>query len=150
MDQERFQKDSTGFITNVQWHMGTQKAVEILRGRIQFHATKLLIILRPFEIQLLLEIRRDLQDLRREVAEIKGLLVTILSNGTHISLPYLICQTIHLPDIPEEIVYRFLNAVMHDAPESFHDVEDLPLREGFDALVHHFAQVNRHRTMVAR
>lgn len=75
--------------------------------------------------------------------------MTLLANGTLTDLPYLIGQTVHFPDIAEEIVDKFLNAVRQNAPETFHDVADLPLREGFDALVHHFAQVNRPRTTVA-
>ncbi|KAL9123885.1 MAG: hypothetical protein Q9217_006727, partial [Psora testacea] len=139
-DHERFQRDSAGFVDNVLWHMGTQRDVDILRERIHFHTTKLLILLKPFEIQLLLEIQRDVQLIRRELAEIKGLLVTILANGTLVESLHPTEQSIHFPEIPEEIIQRFLDAARHNAPETFHNVADLPLREGFDALVYNFAR----------
>lgn len=39
-DNERFQRDSAGFVDNVVWHLSTQRDVEILRERIHFHGTK--------------------------------------------------------------------------------------------------------------
>ena len=39
-DNERFQRDSAGFVDNVVWHLSTQRDVEILRERVHFHKTK--------------------------------------------------------------------------------------------------------------
>ena len=41
-DNERFQRDSAGFIDNVVWHLSTQQDVDILRERVHFHSTKVL------------------------------------------------------------------------------------------------------------
>ena len=71
--------------------------------------------------------------------------MTIMANGNPADHSQFDGQSIHIPDVPEEIVSRFLDAVRHDAPEAFHDIADLPLREGFDALVYSFAKVNHHR-----
>lgn len=92
--------------------------------------------------QLLVDIQRELRDVRNELTEIKGILVTLLMNGTPHGDPYYRGQTIHFSVIPEEIVRRFLDALRHGAPETFQDGADLPLKEGFDAIVYHFTQVN--------
>ena len=39
-DNDRFERDSAGFVDNVVWHLSTQRDVEILRERIHFHGTK--------------------------------------------------------------------------------------------------------------
>lgn len=84
---------------------------------------------------LLLEIRRELQDLRRDVSEIKSILDRITCDS-EISTP-----PIDLWDTPEEINSRFLGSIRFNAPETFQDLSDIPLKEGFDALVFHFSQV---------
>ncbi|KAL8924118.1 MAG: hypothetical protein Q9208_004255 [Pyrenodesmia sp. 3 TL-2023] len=133
-DHERFQRDPAGFVDNVVWHISTQRDVDILRERVHFHATKLLVILKPFEIHLLLEIRRELQNLRQDVSEIRKLLDNLLCSSPS-STP-----RTELWDIPEEINGKFLDSLRFNAPETFHDLSDIPLKEGFDALVFHFSQ----------
>lgn len=39
-DHERFRRDEAGFVDNVVWHLSTQRDVDILRERVQFHTTK--------------------------------------------------------------------------------------------------------------
>ena len=136
-DRNRFQRDVAGFIDNVQWHTGTQKAVDELRDRVQFHSTKLLVLTKPFELHLLLEIRRELQELRREVAEIRGLLVTVLANGKP---PESLDVNFAFPDIPPEIEHRFFEAARRDGQVSTFDSTQMPLVEGFDALVYQFSR----------
>ncbi|KAL8670233.1 MAG: hypothetical protein Q9168_005222 [Polycauliona sp. 1 TL-2023] len=139
-DHERFRRDTAGFVDNVVWHVSTQRDVEILTERVQFHATKLLIVTKPFEIHLLLEIRRELQDLRRDVSEIKGLLVNLLRNEDPDLDAFVSAQRVAFPEIPPEVVRKFTKALSSNPPKAFQDVASMPLREGFDALVYHFAQ----------
>ncbi|KAL8885843.1 MAG: hypothetical protein Q9215_006354 [Flavoplaca cf. flavocitrina] len=139
-DHERFRRNTAGFVDNVVWHVSTQRDVEILRGRVQFHATKLLIITKPFEIQLLLEIRRQLQDVQKDVSEIKGLLVSLLRNEEPTPDTLFAAQRIAFPAIPDEIADKFTIWTAMNPPDDFRDVSSMPLREGFDALVYHFAQ----------
>ncbi|KAL8877565.1 MAG: hypothetical protein Q9198_004440 [Flavoplaca austrocitrina] len=129
-DHERFRRNTAGFVDNVVWHVSTQRDVEILRGRVQFHATKLLIITKPFEIQLLLEIRRQLQDVQRDVSEIKGLLVSILRNEEPTLDTLFAAQRIAFPAIPDEIADKFTIWLAMNPPDDFRDVSSMPLREG--------------------
>ncbi|KAI9651586.1 MAG: hypothetical protein M1831_000597 [Alyxoria varia] len=138
-DRSRFQRDKAGFVDNVQWHMSTQRDVDILRERVHFHATKLLVLTKPFELHLLLEIRQELQKLSREVAEIRGLLITVLANENIPESSALVDLSGYFVDIKAEIEHRFPDALLKDAPESF-DGTDMPLSEGFDALVYQFAR----------
>ncbi|CAL8584243.1 hypothetical protein XPA_009848 [Xanthoria parietina] len=138
-DHERFRRDAAGFVDNVVWHLSTQRDVDLLRERVQFHATKLLIVSKPFEVHLLLEIRRELQDLRRDVSEIKGLLVDLLRNEDPLG-PLNTAQRVAFPDIPTEIVEKFTASLSSNPPEGFQDLASMPLKQGFDALVYHFAQ----------
>ncbi|KAL8919556.1 MAG: hypothetical protein Q9172_004931 [Xanthocarpia lactea] len=91
-------------------------------------------------LQLLLEIRRELQDLRRDVSEIRGLLVDLLRNEEPTLDSIISAQRVAFPEIPEEVVAKFMNSLSSNSPETFQDVSDMPLEEGFDALVYHFAQ----------
>lgn len=97
--------------------------------------------------QLLLEIRRELQDLRRDVSEIKGLLVRLLSNDDHFLDPLSLHsgQKIIFPEIPGEIRSKFSYAIRTNSPETYQDLASMPLKEGFDALVYHFSQVGHHQ-----
>ena len=140
-DHDRFQRDTAGFIDNVQWHLGsTQRDVDILRARVQFHTTKLHILLKPFELHLLLEIRQELQDLRREVAELKGLLVTVLANGKPSDSSLLADSNLSFLIIPGGVRDRFISAMKKDPPIPDPEPANMPLLEGFDALVYQFAR----------
>ncbi|KAL8678287.1 MAG: hypothetical protein Q9186_005337 [Xanthomendoza sp. 1 TL-2023] len=139
-DHERFQRDAAGFVDNVVWHISTQRDVDILRERVRFHATKLLIISKPFEIQLLLEIRQELQYLRRDVSEIKRQLDRLLVNGDPSLDPWSLAPTLTFPEIPDEIIAKFVDLTSFEPPATFQDLSHMPLKEGFDALVYHFSQ----------
>ena len=91
--------------------------------------------------QLLLDIRRELQDLSSDVTEIKGLLVNILANGDVPQDPFSASQRVVLPEIPPEILDRFVDSLRIDTPSTFQSIANIPLKEGFDALVYHFSQV---------
>lgn len=91
--------------------------------------------------QLLLEIRRELQDLRRDVSDIKGLLVHLLANEPLLQSSLPSGPTITFPEIPQDISGKFLESIQVNTPDSFQDGTGWPLKEGFDALVYHFSQV---------
>ncbi|KAI4268225.1 MAG: hypothetical protein LQ337_007965 [Flavoplaca oasis] len=130
-DHERFRRNTAGFVDNVVWHVSTQRDVEILRGRVQFHATKLQIITKPFEIQLLLEIRQQLQDVQRDVSEIKGLLVSLLRNEEPTLDTLFAAQRIAFPAIPDEIADKFTIWLAMNPPDDFRDVS-IEFNPGFD------------------
>ncbi|KAL8644728.1 MAG: hypothetical protein Q9226_007618, partial [Calogaya cf. arnoldii] len=172
-DHDRFRRDTAGFVDNVVWHVSTQRDVEVLRERVQFHATKTPFANRITEVTnsgcvaahshqtlrdvsqpcvpqafpiltscsgLLLEIRRELQDLRRDVSEIKGFLVSLLRNEEPSMDALLSGQRLAFPEIPTELVDKFARSLTLNPPAAFQDVAKMPLKEGFDALVYHISQ----------
>lgn len=136
----KFGRDEANFVTNVLWHSSTEREVNNLRERVHLHETKLFFAIKPFEIQLLIGIRSQLIKLREDVEVVKGLVVTLHRNDTLERSAQHIHPAVQMLQIPEGIVERFLDALYTNKPESFHDLTGFPLREGFDALVYHFAK----------
>lgn len=136
-DNSKFQRSPANFVENVAWHSSTERDVNSLRERVHLQMVKVNFIAKPFEIQLLLGIRRELQQLRKEVAAIRTLLdwdpaqTRDPVNPTNHELCFLV------PDILSE---RFRKALAAKDPESSRVGDGMPLKEGFDALVYHFAR----------
>lgn len=82
--------------------------------------------------------------MQRDVSEIKGLLVSLLRNEEPTLDTLFAAQRIAFPAIPDEIADKFTIWLAMNPPDDFRDVSSMPLKEGFDALVYHFAQV-RHQ-----
>lgn len=78
--------------------------------------------------QLLLGIKHELQGLRKDVA-----LLTKVIHGAP-SDPTI--------TIPELVTARFEAALGKNRPEAVRDVKDIPLKEGFDAVVYCFTKVH--------
>lgn len=107
-----------------------------LRERVKFHITKVAFIAKPFETQLLLGIRRDVQQLRRDVAHLTGIVTNGINGTRKVSNPsYLDSVT-----LPELVLTRFTIAFNINRPICFEERSDWPLKEGFDALVFHFSK----------
>ncbi|KAL8825812.1 MAG: hypothetical protein Q9170_007647 [Blastenia crenularia] len=139
----RFQRNSASFVHNVQWSLGAERDVNILRDRVRFHLIKLGILLKPFEILLLLEIRGELRNIRWDLAEIKELLAAQISNPSCQSAPYNFRpypRNTVLPQVPLAIAARFVEALSICPPTSLEDVSNLPLQATVDALVYHFSR----------
>ncbi len=138
-DNAKFRRNPAGFVDNVRWHSSTESDISKLSERIKLHTTKLFFVIKPFEIQLLLGIRSELRKLRQDVQDLKGLVVTLhrtdtLGKACPIPTGVLMTQT------PANIVSRFVAALDNNKPANFHDLAAFPLKEGFDALVYHFAK----------
>ncbi|KAL8735449.1 MAG: hypothetical protein Q9181_002830 [Wetmoreana brouardii] len=135
-DHARLEYGRASVNDNLSWWRSTQRDVNQLRSRVNFHITKVSFIAKPFELQLLCEIRRELQLLRSDVAQIRG----ILTNGhTHSNdasnASYL--ESIHISD---DLATRFTAALKTNRPPTFQNNGDWPVKEGFNALVFHFAK----------
>jgi hypothetical protein len=135
-DHARLGYGRASIAANLAWWTSTEPDVNNLRERVNFHITKVSFIAKPFEIQLLLEIRRELQLLRSDVAQLRG----ILTNGPNVSndssnASYL--QSVHISD---ELAIRFMTALGTNKPSAFSERNEWPVREGFNALVFHFAK----------
>ena len=94
-------------------------------------------IAKPFEIQLLSGIRRELQQLRKEVAALRAVLDW---DPTCISYPATSLNQESFFHVPERLSDGFTKALAGEHPEFSLERDGLPLKEGFDALVYHFAR----------
>lgn len=136
-DHARLQHGGATIADNMSWWTTTERDVTVLRERVTFHITKVSFIAKPFEIQLLLQIRRDLQLLRNDVAELRGIMTSSLvqPRDSANNLSYL--QSVH---VPQELASRFTAALDIKKPAGFTELYKWPIKEGFNALVFHFAK----------
>ena len=134
-DNSKFQRSATNFVDNVVWHSSTERVVNHLRQRVNFHLTKLNLIAKPFELQLLLGIHRELQQVKKDVAALKGVLIPDTAQSIHPTSPK--SHDGRFPVHPD-LAKRFERALT-SKPDSVQVQDHLPLKEGFDALVFHLA-----------
>ena len=135
-DNSKFQRSAANFVDNVAWHTSTERDVNSLRERLHFHIIKVNFVAKPFEIQLLLGIRRELQLLRREVAALKAVLDWDPAQARYPTTSDT-CEEGF--SVPQDLSDRFRNALAAKHPDFSEARGGMPLKEGFDALVHHFA-----------
>ena len=135
-DHARLQNGRANFIDNMAWWSSAERNVTALRERVKFHITKVALIAKPFEMQLLLGIRRELQHLRRDVAHLTGIVSNGLDQFRDASNPSYLQPIV----IPDDLTAKFSNALDTNRPSSLKTLPDWPLKEGFDALVFHFAK----------
>ena len=131
----RLQRGRPNCFDNFGWWTSVERDVNNLRERVKFHITKVAFIAKPFETQLLLGIRRDVQQLRRDVAHLTGIVTNGVDPTGSSNLSYL--DSITLPD---NILTRFTTAFNIKRPACFEEKSDWPLKEAFDALVFHFSK----------
>ena len=130
------QRGRSNFFENFAWWTSAERDVYSLRERVKFHVTKVAFIAKPFETQLLLGIQRDVQQLRRDVAHLTGVVTNGVGQMRNTSNPPFL-DSVALPD---HILTRFTIAFNVDRPACFEERSDWPLKEGFDALVFHFSK----------
>ena len=135
-DNSKFERGAAGFVNNVIWHSSTERKVNTLKQRVHFHQTKISFIAKPFETQLLLGIQQELKEIRRDVAVLKGILIndTAWASGRESLL-----SSEESSPIPQDLALRFKQGLSINSPGAFRVGDDLPLQEGFDALIFHFA-----------
>ena len=130
------QRGRSNFLENFAWWTSAERDVYSLRERVKFHVTKVAFIAKPFETQLLLGIQRDVQQLRRDVAHLTGVVTNGIGQTRNASNPPFL-DSVALPD---HILTRFTSAFNVNRPICFETRSDWPLKEGFDALVFHFSK----------
>ena len=130
------QRGRSNFIENFGWWTSAERDVDSLRERVKFHITKVTFIAKPFETQLLLGIRRDVQQLRRDVAHLTGIVTNGVSQTRNASNPPFLDSAA----LPDHILTRLTTAFNVNRPVCFEERSDWPLKEGFDALVLHFSK----------
>ncbi len=134
-DNSKFQRSATSFVDNVVWHSSTERVVNHLRQRVNFHLTKVNFVAKPFELQLLVGIHRELQQVKKDVAALKGVLIPDTAQSINSTSPK--SHDGGFP-VPPELAKRFERALA-SKPDSVQVQDHLPLKEGFDALVFHLA-----------
>lgn len=132
----RLQRGRSNCLENFGWWTSTERDVYSLRERVKFHVTKVAFIAKPFETQLLLRIRRDVQQLRRDLAHLTGIVTNGVGQTRNASNP----QFLDSVTLPDHILTRFAIAFNVNRPVCFEERSDWPLKEGFDALVFHFSK----------
>ena len=133
-DHFKFQYSQAGFIENIVWWSSLKGDVKALTERVRFHMIKLTFVAKPFEIHLLLDIKRELEILRTDIRELRTILIDDIRHKDSSSSTYL--QSLQ---VPPELASRFAKALQTGKPASFHSQAEISLKEGFDTLVHHFA-----------
>lgn len=136
-DKSRFRRSPANFVDNVVWHTSTEQHVNSLRKRLHFHMTKVNFIAKPFELQLLSGIHSQQQQLKRDVAAISAVLASDPARKDCPINPDTQESNFH---VPGELSDRFRKAVAAKDLELSQGRDGLPLKEGFDALVYHFAR----------
>jgi hypothetical protein len=114
---------------NVLWEFRVQDKIDKLVNRVQFHISKITLVTEQLQDGLLRNMAATLDRIDRNVADIYNVVVTGLLQSTR---PAAMA-------IPEALAARFNYGLMAaNRPNCFSDPSQVPIQEGFDALVHHF------------
>lgn len=136
-DKASFRRSPANFVDTVAWHTSTQRHVHDLGERLHFHMTKVNFIVKPFELQLLSGIHSQQQQLTKDVAAIGAVLASDPARKDRPIDSHRQESSFH---VPGELSDRFQKALAADDPRLSQGRDGLPLKEGFDALVYHFAR----------
>jgi hypothetical protein len=134
---------------NVGWNMVIQPKVEHLRKRLECHNSKISILLRPLELNLLSDIHHDLANrmdqivdridaVHHSILHLQGLLIPDVGQALSEQGSVVIA---HL-DVPIEIEIKFRTAAEKSYPE-IRTPGKFPLQAGADAFVEHFEDSTR-------
>jgi hypothetical protein len=130
-EHSSYLRNPSSFRQNVEWEFKIQEKIDKLVNRIQFHISKINLVTEQLQDGLLRNMAVTLDRIDRHVADIHNVVVT----G---SLQPIVPS---ITPVPEALAARFHEALMAPhRPQSFTDPAQLPVQEGFDALVYHFHQ----------
>ena len=134
----RLQIGQSNPLTNLNlWFSGAGDDLDNLISRVQFHLTKVALITEPFKITLLSEIRRDLKEMKSDIAALTGIVSDRLNVESKWSERGCTMQRF---DLPEDIAFRFVEASQAGAPSCDTVDPNAPLKRFFDALVFNFSK----------
>ncbi|PMD45938.1 hypothetical protein L207DRAFT_628596 [Hyaloscypha variabilis F] len=132
-------RKNRNFAYNIEWNYVLEPEVDQLRKRLQFHNTKILILLRPLELTLLSEIHRDLASridaVHHTLLQLKGLLIQDVGLALSEKEGVLVVDL----DIPAEIKSRFQASAEKSYPD-IRTIGNFPLQAGADSFVQYFTQ----------
>jgi hypothetical protein len=125
------------FAYNIEWNVVIQPKVEHLRKRLESHNSKISILLRPLELNLLSEIHRDLADridaVHQSVLHLEGLLISDVKQAMYEQERAVVIDVI----VPVDIENKFRTSAEKSHPEIC-ITGKFPLQAGADAFVEHF------------
>jgi len=129
-------RNNRNFAYNIEWNLVIQPKVDRLRKRLESHNSKISILLKPLELNLLSDIHRDLADridaVHRSILHLHGLLIpdveqAISEQGRAVPMPLI---------VPADIEKRFQSAAERSYP-TVRTLGNFPLQAGADAFVTH-------------
>ena len=132
-------RKSRNFAYNIEWNFVLQPKVEQLRKRLEFHNTKILVLLRPLELTLLSDIHRDLANridaVHQTLLQLKGLLIQDVEQALTEQERVIVVDL----EIPAEIENKFQIAAERSHPNC-RTTGMFPLQAGADAFVQFFKE----------
>jgi hypothetical protein len=135
----------SGPIRNLEWNIFVQPQADHLRHKIRMHNSKILHVLKPFEVDLLCRVRQDIQAMHHDLAQrITAVhhdirrLMGILTPDLEAALEQQAHREIHFLDVPISIAERFRQQSLVDRPEYEYDVEPT-LADLTDAFIVNFS-----------
>ena len=136
-DNTKFRRSPANFVDNVVWHASTERVVNDLRKRLHVHMTKVSLITKPLEMKLLFDIHHQQQQLTMQMAAIRSVLPP---DPGRENCPMNTHTQESSFQVPEELSERFWEASVAKDRDLSQVRDGLPLMEGLDALVYHFAR----------
>jgi hypothetical protein len=130
-EHSSYLRNPSTFRQNVLWEFRIQDKIDKLVNRVQFHISKITLVTEQLQDGLLRNMAATLERIDRNVADIHNVVVTGLLQPASPATT----------SVPEALAARFNHALMAaNRPHSFSDPSQIPIQEGFDALVYHFFQ----------
>ncbi|KAM0262086.1 hypothetical protein ACHAPA_009449 [Fusarium lateritium] len=131
-------------LRNLEWNVLVQPMADQLRQRITLHNSKILHVLKPFEVDLLLRVRQDIEFMHRDLADritaahhdirrLMGVLIPDLDEA----LDQRIQRSVVLLEVPVDLDDRFRFAALTGHPE-YRIEDDFELSELSDAFILNF------------
>jgi hypothetical protein len=147
-------RNAQGVLQSLRWAAGAEDTVNRLRGRLQFHMQKMLLVVNRLSLRLMTDSADTLDDIfglceqsivlhGRTYALLQQCFTLLAAHLQGRALPNLLA-TEDLPPIPPVLDQTFQRLLLSNAPANFaqtqHDIRELPIKEGFDALMTHFGK----------
>jgi hypothetical protein len=147
-------RNAQGVLQSLRWAAGAEDTVNRLRGRLQFHMQKMLLVVNRLSLRLMTDSADTLDDILglceqsivlhgRTYALLQQCFTLLAAHLQGRALPNWLA-TEDLPPIPQVLDQTFQRLLLSNAPANFaqtqHDIRELPIEEGFDALMTHFGK----------
>ena len=126
----RLPNGRTRAFANLNWWFSTESAVDNLLAKIKYHITKVEYYATPSKLEALIRHGRDLQALRRQVANLERKIVQGDGPPT----------TLWAHVIPAELKAELEREFNTNRPSWLAEGSGWSLKEGFEALIFHFAK----------